>query len=546
MPPIRFDYFVGVMFKLAGVDVKASPSSINVVTGASTNLQDDGAGGVTLTISDGSNKQPLDSDLTAIAALTPSNDDVIQRKSGAWTNRTIAQLAADFPIASSLLNGLVSTAAQTFLGLKNFLSGITVGSAAGTIGNIRFFNASNSFTTDLESGVPSGDVIVSMPAASGTLAIASQVQPVDPDLTAIAALTPSNDDFIQRKAGAWTNRTVAQVRADVVDGYSQPLDSDLTAIAALSPANDDIVQRKAGAWTNRTMAQLMQDQGENFGYYLFNDDMDGIYSTTGRVQGDKLHLASGTLNNTYVPAESAGIVVYGQAGAISTGSGLAYFLSHPFNSPTTKVSGYILPIGNMRWRSRIYIPAEALSTNNCRWLAGLFNESNLYIGAYFFGGLSNNQSISCTTNGTTTLTSSAAFLPHQVGKKITGTGIPADTYVVKYNSSSSLTLSQAASDSSTTNRNFTDLGTWCFGQYDSTNGLTFIDTGVTISLSTYYKLEFRSNAAGTTLTPYVNGTGYTPLTLVFTGSVSSAAGGKSISGVPFGLDYITFGFPDLR
>lgn len=40
-------------------------------------------------------KQPLDSDLTAIAALTPSNDDVLQRKGGVWTNRTLAQLGAD-------------------------------------------------------------------------------------------------------------------------------------------------------------------------------------------------------------------------------------------------------------------------------------------------------------------------------------------------------------------------------------------------------------------------------------------------------------------
>lgn len=40
-------------------------------------------------------KQASDSDLTAIAALAPANDDVIQRKSGAWTNRTMAQLATD-------------------------------------------------------------------------------------------------------------------------------------------------------------------------------------------------------------------------------------------------------------------------------------------------------------------------------------------------------------------------------------------------------------------------------------------------------------------
>jgi hypothetical protein len=39
----------------------------------------------------------------------------------------------------------------------------------------------------------------------------------------------------------------------------QAFDADLSAIAALSPSNDDIVQRKAGAWTNRTMAQLYTD-----------------------------------------------------------------------------------------------------------------------------------------------------------------------------------------------------------------------------------------------------------------------------------------------
>ena len=41
----------------------------------------------------------------------------------------------------------------------------------------------------------------------------------------------------------------------------QPIDADLTAIAALSPSNDDVLQRKAGAWTNRTMAQLATDLG---------------------------------------------------------------------------------------------------------------------------------------------------------------------------------------------------------------------------------------------------------------------------------------------
>lgn len=42
-------------------------------------------------------------------------------------------------------------------------------------------------------------------------------------------------------------------------GLWQPLDADLTSIAGLSPADDDVIQRKAGAWVNRTIAQIWAD-----------------------------------------------------------------------------------------------------------------------------------------------------------------------------------------------------------------------------------------------------------------------------------------------
>jgi hypothetical protein len=43
----------------------------------------------------GTNVQAQDADLDAIAALTVTNDDVLQRKAGAWVNRTMSQLAVD-------------------------------------------------------------------------------------------------------------------------------------------------------------------------------------------------------------------------------------------------------------------------------------------------------------------------------------------------------------------------------------------------------------------------------------------------------------------
>lgn len=65
-------------------------------------------------VTDISGKQASDSDLTAIAGLTPSNDDVLQRKSGAWTNRTLAQLKTDLTIASDIVaTQLVAINAQS-------------------------------------------------------------------------------------------------------------------------------------------------------------------------------------------------------------------------------------------------------------------------------------------------------------------------------------------------------------------------------------------------------------------------------------------------
>ena len=72
-------------------------------------------------------KQDLDPDLTAIAALSPSNDDVLQRKSGAWTNRTPTQLKTDLGLSnvSNVANPIPVTGTPTTGQVPTATSGTT-------------------------------------------------------------------------------------------------------------------------------------------------------------------------------------------------------------------------------------------------------------------------------------------------------------------------------------------------------------------------------------------------------------------------------------
>jgi hypothetical protein len=91
----------------------------------------------------GTNVQAWDTDLDAIAALGVTNDSFIQGKAGVWSKRTVAQVLTDL-------------------------------------------------------------------AAAGTT-----FQPLDADLSTIAGLTATTDNFLQAKASAWASRTPTQVGADL-------------------------------------------------------------------------------------------------------------------------------------------------------------------------------------------------------------------------------------------------------------------------------------------------------------------------------------------
>jgi hypothetical protein len=104
-------------------------------------------------------------------------------------------------------------------------------------------------TTQDGTVLPVGTVLETLPTAStslpGIIEIAGSGD-ITTGTDTTKAVTPA------QLAGVKTTLTSAV-------GGKQDSDSDLTAIAGLSPSNDDVVQRKSGAWANRTMAQLLAD-----------------------------------------------------------------------------------------------------------------------------------------------------------------------------------------------------------------------------------------------------------------------------------------------
>lgn len=82
-------------------------------------------------------KQGLDSDLTAIAGITHADNDIIQAKSGAWTNRTMAQLKTDLSLTKSDVGlSAVTNDAQVKLSTVTTKGDIYVATASGTVARL--------------------------------------------------------------------------------------------------------------------------------------------------------------------------------------------------------------------------------------------------------------------------------------------------------------------------------------------------------------------------------------------------------------------------
>jgi hypothetical protein len=173
-----------------------------------------------------------------------------------------------------------------------------------------------------------------------------------------AAVTVAEQTLVGRITGgdiaALTASQVRTLLALVIGTDVEAHDADLSAIAALSPSNDDVLQRKAGAWTNRTIAQLLAD-------LAIPDEITTVRQAAGTNQ--TLGTSAVALASLSCPALATGDKAVLEAwGSItnSTGGTVTYTPSIKFGSTTLLSTGGTISSGTtMNWLIRATIVATS-------------------------------------------------------------------------------------------------------------------------------------------------------------------------------------------
>jgi hypothetical protein len=205
-------------------------------------------------------------------------------------------------------------------------------------------------------------------------------QPLNAALTQISGLSPNNDDFLQRKAGAWTNRSIAQVSQDL--GVGNKLDSSLVSAYGLNLIDSTDA---ADARTTLALGTISTQNANN------------VSITGGTISGiTDISLADGGTNNSLTPA--SGGIVYSTASQLAisnVGTNGQYLRSNGSSAPTWETISAVAgaaTIFNDDTTNREYYPVfsyQAAGTSS--FLYGStsklnFNPSNGYLTSTRFIG----------------------------------------------------------------------------------------------------------------------------------------------------------------
>jgi hypothetical protein len=284
--------------------------------------------------------QPLDSDLTAIAALTPTNDDIIQRKAGAWTNRTVAQFKTDLGLAtiatsgsasdlsagtvplarlSGITNTEIDAAAAIAYSKLNLTGAILNADLAGSIANAKLANSTitiagtstalgASISLDTITGLSTTGVVKR--AGANTLAIGSVdlSSEVTGDLPFSSFVQAGSAGFVGATgAGDYSHRTPTQVTA-ALDAFVGDSGSGGTKGLVPAPTTGDATKYLKGDGTWATVSA--SPAGSTGDYQINNGGSFGAgviaQGSTGRVTATPTAASSGSASywRTITPADT--------------------------------------------------------------------------------------------------------------------------------------------------------------------------------------------------------------------------------------------------
>jgi hypothetical protein len=165
--------------------------------------------------------QPLDADLTTIAGLTATTNNMIQSVGSAWASRTPAQVIAglglDADIATLALpaSTTISAFGATLVDDADAAAGRSTLVAAPAAAKYITQTTDSELSAEQALGALATGILKNT-TTTGVLSIAAagtDYQAADADLTTIAGLTATTDNVIQSVSSAWASRTPAQLKA---------------------------------------------------------------------------------------------------------------------------------------------------------------------------------------------------------------------------------------------------------------------------------------------------------------------------------------------